>query len=75
MRCLGILDDQAKGALSSLFAVASEVFDGNDSGCYIVPYAKISEPSPLAKDPELAKNLWKYTENELERKGFLIDLI
>ncbi|KAI8675774.1 hypothetical protein NCS57_00479400 [Fusarium keratoplasticum] len=71
MRCLGILDDQEKGAWSSLFAVASPQFGSKDSGAYIVPYAKIGTPSPLAQNTELAKQLWDWTKNELGSKGLL----
>ncbi|KAL2688963.1 hypothetical protein Neosp_003013 [[Neocosmospora] mangrovei] len=71
MRCLGILDDQDKGAWSSLFAIASPQFGSKDSGAYIIPYAKIGTPSPLAQNTELAKQLWDWTKNELGNKGFL----
>ncbi|KAH8809184.1 hypothetical protein F5884DRAFT_834630 [Xylogone sp. PMI_703] len=71
MRCLGILDDQTKGALSTLYAVASDGFESSASGSYIVPYAKISEPTAQARDAKLAEDLWAYTHGELEKKGFL----
>ncbi|KAF5000788.1 hypothetical protein FDECE_11124 [Fusarium decemcellulare] len=71
MRCLGILDEQAKGAWSSLFAVASDKFEANDSGAYVIPYAKIGTPSAAAQDKELAKRLWEWTKNELSGRGLL----
>ncbi|EPS37696.1 hypothetical protein H072_8542 [Dactylellina haptotyla CBS 200.50] len=72
-RCLGILDEQAKGGLSSLFAIASTDFKRSDSGAYIVPYAKIGTPSAYAQDPALALKLWDWTVLELEKKGVLGD--
>lgn len=71
MRCLGILDEQAKGAWSSLFAVASEEFAEKNSGVYIVPYAKIGTPSTFARNAELATRLWDWTANEFKSKGLL----
>ncbi|KAM5354565.1 hypothetical protein ACJ41O_001212 [Fusarium nematophilum] len=71
MRCLGILDEEAKGAWSSLFAIASDEFGAKDSGAYIVPYAKIGTPSPAARDSELAQRLWEWTQGELSGKGVL----
>lgn len=71
MRCLGILDDQAKGAWSSLFAVASQDFKLTDSGSYVVPYAKIGTPSKQAQDAELATKLWDWTEKKLAAGGYL----
>lgn len=71
MRCLGILTDQAKGALSSLFAIASDEFTVADSGKYVVPYAKFGTPSQLACNQELEKKLWNWTVHELESKGLL----
>lgn len=71
MRCLGILDEQVKGAWSSLFAIASEEFTAADSGSYVIPYAKIGKPSPHAEDRALAERLWEWTEKEMARKGLL----
>ena len=74
MRCLGILDEQAKGALSSLWAVASPDFTRENSGAYVVPYAKIGTPSAMADDISLAARLWDWTAAELEKKGLLAGL-
>ncbi|KAI5460853.1 hypothetical protein BGZ63DRAFT_252267 [Mariannaea sp. PMI_226] len=71
MRCLGILDEQAKGAWSSLFAIASDAFIESDSGAYIIPYAKVGTPSELARNTALAERLWEWTKNELGGKGLL----
>ena len=74
MRCLGILDDQAKGAWSSVFAIASNGFTAADSGKYVVPYAKFGKPSKFAQDEELAKKLWVWTVSRLRGKGYDIDI-
>jgi hypothetical protein len=71
MRCLGILDDESKGAWSSLFAVASDQFGAKDSGAYIIPYAKFGTPSKLARDEELGRRLWEWTRDELDSRGLL----
>ncbi|KAI8630100.1 hypothetical protein F5Y19DRAFT_428618 [Xylariaceae sp. FL1651] len=69
MKCVGILDKREKGAYSSLYAVASPDF--TESGAYVVPYAKIGTPSSKAMDPELAEELWEWTEKELKTRGVL----
>jgi hypothetical protein len=74
MRCVGILDEQAKGAWSSLFAIASKEFSKNNSGSYIVPYAKFGTPSAHAMDPAMAERLWNFTVQELNGKGFLNEI-
>ncbi|KAH7142069.1 hypothetical protein EDB81DRAFT_899568 [Dactylonectria macrodidyma] len=71
MRCLGILDEEAKGAWSSLFAAASDEFGPKDSGAYIVPYAKIGTPSASARDGDLARRLWEWTRDEFGGRGLL----
>lgn len=69
MRCTGILDHEIKGALSSLFAIADPNF--TESGAYIVPYAKIGEPSQMAKDDQLAEGLWEWTFKMFQERGCL----
>lgn len=59
IKCAGVLDSQANGALSSLYAVASPDFV--ESGAYIVPYARIGRPSDAALDPKLQEKLWGWT--------------
>ncbi|CCA74447.1 related to Oxidoreductase, short-chain dehydrogenase [Serendipita indica DSM 11827] len=53
------------GALTQLYAAntpeAKEL-----SGKYLEPVAKVTAPSSLATDPELAKKLWEYCEQELK---------
>ncbi|PCH05257.1 Short-chain dehydrogenase/reductase SDR [Penicillium occitanis (nom. inval.)] len=69
MKCTGILDHEAKGALSSLFAIADPNF--TESGAYIVPYAKIGKPSKMAENDLLAERLWEWTFKMFQEKGYL----
>lgn len=71
MKCLGVLDDQAKGAWSSLWSVAGPDFTRANSGTYVVPYAKIGTPSAPARDQQLAEKLWTWTEQALSKKNLL----
>lgn len=71
MRCLGVLEEQEKGAWSSLFASVSTNFKRENSGAYVVPYAKIGTASKKARDTLLAKKLWEWTERELGSRGLL----
>ncbi|KAF2108349.1 hypothetical protein BDV96DRAFT_671353 [Lophiotrema nucula] len=71
MKCLGILDEQEKGAWSSIFAIASSDFGREHSGAYVVPYAKIGTPSEKARDAELARRLFDWTEKEMRDRGIL----
>lgn len=58
-------------ALTSLFpAVSQEVVTRDIRGQYFVPVARVHEPSKQAKDPELAKWLWSFSEDLLKEKGF-----
>ena len=61
-----------KGAYTSVFAAASEeVGKQRDKykGVYLVPMGKITEPTGVARDEELAKELWDSVEKFLEEKG------
>ncbi|KAF9014141.1 NAD-P-binding protein [Cyathus striatus] len=54
-----------KGAMTSVFAAGSpEVKEKMDAykGAYLVPVAKIADPSKYATDERLAKELWETTE-------------
>ncbi|KAK0725625.1 hypothetical protein B0H67DRAFT_598796 [Lasiosphaeris hirsuta] len=53
MKCAGILDNQAKDTLSSLYAVTGPEFA--ESGGYVVPYAKLGKPSTMACDGSLQR--------------------
>lgn len=69
MRCTGILDHEAKGAVSSLFAIADLNF--TESGAYVVPYAKTGKPSQKAQDDQLAERLWEWTFELFQERGYL----
>lgn len=64
-------DPVASGCRSALFAATSErVVSEGISGGYIVPDAKVVEPSEMAKDEELGERLWELSERLLrERLG------
>ncbi|KAK9775331.1 putative short chain dehydrogenase protein [Seiridium cardinale] len=66
-----LTDDQSKGALSSMYAIASPEFDRESSGAYLVPYAKVGTPSVLARDAELADRLWTWSEEEMRKRRLL----
>ncbi|QRV98478.1 oxidoreductase family protein [Ceratobasidium sp. AG-Ba] len=56
------------GALTSLFAATSPAVRANPEkfkGKYLTPYDKITTPSKLAQDEELAKRLWDLSEKIL----------
>ena len=74
MRCLRILDDQSKGAWSSVFAIASQGFTAADSGKYVVPYAKFGTPSKFARDEEMGKKLWDWTVGQIKEKGYDVNV-
>ncbi|EED13283.1 hypothetical protein TSTA_057720 [Talaromyces stipitatus ATCC 10500] len=69
MKYTRILDHKAKGALSSLFAIADPNF--TESGAYIVPYAKIGKPSQMAENDQLAERLWDWTLKKFQERGYL----
>ncbi len=71
MKCIGVLDEQAKGAWSPLWAIAGQDFHRENSGAYVVPYAKIGTPSRYAQDEKLAEKLWTWTEAQLSAKNLL----
>jgi len=63
---------QDKGAYNSAFAAASEeVGKQRDKyrGVYLMPVGKVSKPTDIARDEELAKELWDSVEKFLEEKG------
>jgi len=63
LRVFSIAPD--KGALTSLFAAASPVIAQERQkfkGSYLIPYGRIKEPSPTARDAKLAADLWKTTK-------------
>lgn len=57
------------GALTQLYAATSpEIIEKNYRRVYFVPYGEIGETPKIAKDDELAENLWKYTEDLIDEK-------
>jgi retinol dehydrogenase-12 len=57
----------ANGALTQLFAAASK---DAKTGTYYVPTAKEDLGSANARDKKLAKELWDYTQQELDAAGY-----
>ncbi|KAG2030211.1 hypothetical protein BDR03DRAFT_974815 [Suillus americanus] len=61
-----------QGAYTSAFAAASEeVVKQREKyrGAYLTPVGKLTEPTKLAKDEGLAKELWDTVDKFLEEKG------
>jgi len=64
-----ILTTPYKGALTPLYcASAPEIEQNNWRGDYFVPTGKRAEPSPLSKDPQLARDLWELSEKIVKEK-------
>ena len=61
-----------RGAFTSLIAAASPAVRADPQkykGAYLQPVGELVEPSDQAKDPKLAEELWRTTENYLEGIG------
>ncbi|KAI8801793.1 hypothetical protein BJ742DRAFT_684778 [Cladochytrium replicatum] len=59
----------AKGALTQVYVATSPEIETKDyRGQYFVPFGKVAQPSPLARNSELAEKLWKFSENLVEEK-------
>lgn len=59
----------SKGALTSLYCATShEIEKKNLRGEYFVPTAKLSDPSDFARDEQLAKKLWTFSEELVKSK-------
>ncbi|CAG8619557.1 14779_t:CDS:2, partial [Dentiscutata heterogama] len=57
------------GALTQLYCATSpEIEEKNLRGKYFVPFGEIGEPIAQAKDEELAKKLWDFSENFVKEK-------
>jgi len=55
-----------QGAITQLYAGTSpEVVEKNLNGKYLIPYARVYEPSTYAKDEQLGIQLWDHLEKEL----------
>ena len=59
----------ATGALNQLWAATAKK-EELKNGAYYKPVASLSKGSPLAQDDKLGKELWEWTEKELEAQGF-----
>lgn len=59
-----------EGGWTSLYAAASEQVTFDDNGADFLPVGKRAKPSAKALDEELADKLWKWTEDELVKKGW-----
>ncbi|KAI7977160.1 hypothetical protein EIK77_005365 [Talaromyces pinophilus] len=60
------------GALTTIFAAAHpEVWEKRDlyGGAYVEPYGRVEQASEDARDPVLAANLWKASEDVLQSIG------
>jgi NAD(P)-dependent dehydrogenase (short-subunit alcohol dehydrogenase family) len=57
----------SEGALTQLFAATSK---DAKTGIYYVPTAKENDGSSYARDENLVKELWDYTEKELDAAGY-----
>lgn len=60
------------GALTTIFAAAHpEVWEKRDlyGGAYVEPYGRVEQASEDARDPVLAANLWKASEDILQSIG------
>lgn len=60
------------GSYTVLFpAAAPEVRKESEryKGAYLIPIAKLGEPSPLAQNEELAQELWDTTERFMQEWG------
>lgn len=60
-----------EAALTSLRpAVSREIVDKKITGQYFVPIARMDPGSDLARDSDLARKLWDFTEDLLKQKGY-----
>jgi len=68
LKCLGVVISPSEAAATPVFAATNPELE---SGSYLVPIAKVGKESKEAKDAELGKKLWTWTEEEMKAKGFL----
>jgi hypothetical protein len=61
----------AVGAYTQLFAVASKDFTRDMNGAYLIPVARVAKPSKFGEDAGLAKDLWDWTEKQMEEAGLI----
>lgn len=68
LKCLGVMISAPKAAATPVFAATNP---GLVSGSYLVPVAKVGKESKEARDRDLGRKLWAWTEGEMNAKGFL----
>jgi NAD(P)-dependent dehydrogenase (short-subunit alcohol dehydrogenase family) len=59
------LEDAAASAIYA--ATSPEVVTRNQKGAYLIPIATEDEPSKLAQDPDLARNLWYWCDDKVTK--------
>lgn len=60
-----------EGAKAIVYAATSLSLDlDRDNGAYLLPVGKVSMASKAARDPNMAHDLWDWTENKLNDLGF-----
>jgi NAD(P)-dependent dehydrogenase (short-subunit alcohol dehydrogenase family) len=65
----------SQGVLTQLYAATSHDIDSkNIKAEYLVPVAQIGDRTSQAKDTELAKKLWTWSEKLIQEKGFSLTL-
>lgn len=70
-RILPLNQTVEKGAYTQLFAIASDDFSKKLSGAYLENGTKLGRMTSKAKDDDLARRLWEWTEAEMKRLGFV----
>lgn len=60
-----------EGARAIIHAATSLSLDlHRDNGAYLLPDGKVSMASKAARDPNMAQDLWNWTEDKLNALGF-----
>ncbi len=55
-------------AASAIYLVASpDVVRKQEKGLYFIPIATVDEPSKLAQDPDLARNVWAWCDDKVTK--------
>ncbi|KAJ3196066.1 hypothetical protein HK101_010167 [Irineochytrium annulatum] len=61
----------AQGCHAQLYAAVSpEIVEKQYRGRYFMPQVTVAEPSAMARDEDLARRLWEWTEELIREKGF-----
>lgn len=59
---------QEMGALTSLYAGTSQELEREDSGTFLVPWARRGSPLKGMQDIDLAMKLWEFLGHDVEGK-------